>query len=191
MKALKTIVLMAITIAATFFLTRHYFAQVEVDIVTEHDTVYRDTGSVVTVHPDPEIVYRDTGSIKKVKVPVDSAKLVEKYLALHKDFYTKNIYQDTLKDDTSALVVIRDTVYMNELKNRGLIFANRRPTTIKKTTNIYDQTRWYAGAQAGPGNIQTMVILHTKKGFNFSVGYDLAGKDKGVRLGVYYELGNK
>lgn len=190
MKNLFNILLIIALLGAAVYIQHRFFPTVEIETKTEWDTTYIDTGSVRTVHPKPKIVYRDTGSVKtiEVEIPVDSAELVRRYLALHKDFYTKNIYQDTLKDDTSALVIVRDTVYMNELQKRDLVFANRRPTVIKKTTNIYNQTKLYGGIQGGKGNFQPSIMLHTKKDWNFMIGYDLEGQDAGIRAGAYIKI---
>ena len=189
MKHIKNILLAGVLIMATFFVTRNFFPGKETSVKTktEWDTLYQDTGSVKWVKSDPKIIYRDTGSTDTIILPPDSAEITRKYLQLHAKHYTLNAYNDTLQNDTSALIVVRDTVQQNKIQGRSYKYMNRTPTLVKTTTNIYDQARWYLGVKAGAHSIEPTAMVHTTKDFNFSVGYNIIGH-KGIRFGIYYEL---
>lgn len=190
MKYIRDILLTGIIIMTTFFVTRQFFPGTvnTVETKTKWDTVYQDTGSVKWKKSAPEIVYRDTGSTDTVTLPPDSAAITKKYLELHADYYSLNAYNDTLQNDTNALIVVRDTVGMNDIQGRSYKYKNRAPTLVKKTINIHDQTRWYLGAKGGADSFEPTAMIHTTKDFNFSIGYDIIGKDKGIRIGVYYQI---
>jgi len=115
------------------------------------------TSDTIIVPGDPYPVYDTIEKPKpyQVIVPgdtfwpdVDTAVILQKCKQLYKDYYTKNIYRDTLKDDTSALITLIDTVYQNKLQSRILGFQNRRPTSIITNTNIIGEipvNKFYLG----------------------------------------------
>lgn len=78
--------------------------------------------------PAPYPVFRDTGTTRWRELPVDTGAILA-------DYFSRNIYRRVLKDDTSALVILTDTVTLNRLTAFGLEFQNRRPTAI--ITNTY------------------------------------------------------
>ena len=49
-----------------------------------------------------------------------------------REHFTSNYYQDTLKNDTSALIVLNELVERNQIASRELIFQNRRPIAINR-----------------------------------------------------------
>lgn len=113
------------------------------DTFVKHDTItYHDTVS------KPKPVFRDTGSTKYIPAVIDSAHIFEAYVKLHHLFYTRNIYKDTLKNDSIALIAVLDTVYMNELQRRELIYQNRTPQYIITNTVMTPSTgRLLLGAE--------------------------------------------
>lgn len=128
-----------------------------------HDTVYRESYS-----DKPYPVYRDTGSTEYVVLPVDTALIFQAYAALHHKHYTRNIYCDTLKNDTSAFVAIRDTVYKNELLNRQLIYQNRTPVYyITRTITETPKNKLFLGAD--------VTGIAGKTGFDISLMYENKG----------------
>ena len=64
-------------------------------------------------------------------------------MAILSDYFSKRIYNDTLKNDSSALVAVLDTVYMNQLWSRNLIFQNRRATAINTYITNYPRKSGY------------------------------------------------
>ena len=101
-------------------------------IIRHKDTVPGDSVPEVKIVPYPVPVYRDTGSTKWRSLPVDTNAILSEY-------FSRNIYRRILKDDTSALVVITDTVTENRLTAFEFQFQNRRATAINTTTTINQQ----------------------------------------------------
>jgi hypothetical protein len=187
----KILFLIAVTALVTYYLTRKNFVDTEIIKEVKWDTLYRDTGSVKWRTPKPEIAYRDTGSTDTVTIPPDSLQIVQKYLKLHKKFYAKNIYNDTVKNDTNALIVIQDTVHMNQLQQRNLEYRDRSPRIIKRVETrqcLVSKTKLFIGAHAGNNTFTPALMLQTKNDINITAGYDLIGNDAGPRFGLYYSI---
>lgn len=68
----------------------------------------------------------------EVLVPDTIPSEIDTFLII-KDYLSRVAYNDTLKDDTSALVVVIDTLQANRIKGRGFVFQNRRPTATNTT----------------------------------------------------------
>lgn len=62
----------------------------------------------------------------KVTVPVDTAAIIAAY-------YSKMAYVDTLRNDSSLLVVVSDSVTQNRIAKRQFTIQNRKPTAILNT----------------------------------------------------------
>lgn len=138
---------------------------------------------VIRTKPVPVNHYIDTGKIHLIFLKPDTAEMIK----LIKLYYTRNIYRDTLKNDTSALVIISDTVFMNELQKRLLIFQNRRYMVI----NTYmpadkPRNRLFIGAIVG-GNAKKFdfgpsALFVTKKSIAFGYQYEILDKRHFVTL---------
>ena len=153
--------------------------------ITVHDTVHGDPApvSVAPRVPAPQIIivpeYRD--------FPVDT-------LSILNDYFTTRFYSDTLKNDTSMLVVVNDSVRANRISSRGFVFQNRRPTAITTTTTITQNRKeaWlkaYLGVGAayspttkrfGVGPFATFTI---RQGAVLTYGYDAVGNSHQVAFG--------
>jgi len=92
------------------------------------------------------------------------------------DYFATIYYLDTLKNDTSATIVLQERVTKNRVLNRDLIFKNNRPTHI---TNI-DVTNDY-------GN--NIFLLGSLQSFNTGLRYGVGGgykyKHHALGLSVY------
>lgn len=90
-------------------------------------TVYKDKPVPYTIIKRDTIPLYDTvwekGNTEYVLIPVDTANIL-------KDYFSQVIYKDTVKNDTSALIVLNETILKNRIKMREVIFQNRRPTAI-------------------------------------------------------------
>lgn len=96
--------------------SKHYF--------TSDTLVYRDT-LVYNYTTKPTIT---NNFYEAPDVPVDTDAVV-------KDYFTKYALVDTIKNDSSALIVVRDTLYKNSVWYRNTTFKNNRPTQV--VTNNY------------------------------------------------------
>lgn len=107
---------------------------------------------------------------------VDTAEIIAAY-------YTKQIYQRTLLDDTTALIRLTDTVYNNELFSGVLYYQIRSPTkTI--TTNIINLPEPKITLHAG--------LFASGSRYNFGTGAALFLKSKtGNLYGIAYDPLNR
>ena len=148
-----------------------------------------DSFPVVRTLPVPVPYYRDTGSILWQYKDVDTATIL-------REFFTVNYYRDTLKDDTSALIVLDDAVTQNKLGERVLFYQNRRPlavTTIINQVGDIPRNKVFIGPVIGRSlndpTIGGSILLVGKKKFAYSYTYDILNKDH--YLGIYYKISLK
>lgn len=180
-KLLNFLSVLAIGLFVGVFLTFKYCHRPKQPAIVIHDTIPGDSVAVYFSIDKPvpyEIIrYCDTGSVRVIYRQLDSMELINIILC----YFTKNIYLDTLKNDTSALVCVMDTVFKNEIQNRVLIFQNRRPTAINTFMPAEKpRNRLFIGAVAG-GN---------RKGFDFGPSALFVSK-KSIAFGYQYEVLNK
>jgi len=154
---------------------------------TTVDTVHDTVRIVSTVYvPVPgETIYNDP--------PID---LDCQAMAI--DYYASRYYNDTLKNDTSALIIIKDVVSQNILAQRQWEFINYRPTAIYNTVNTitYDTCpeckKWNIGIGgmiggytdkfgAGPS-----IVVTTNKKASYSASYDVIQKIG--YFGIYWNV---
>jgi hypothetical protein len=163
----------------------------EPEIVTTitHDTIPGDSIPYEVLLKKPYPVYRDTGSTKWKYEKVDTCQIL-------KNYYAENFYQDTLKDDTSALIVVNDIVTENQLQERKLTFQNRRATVINTTiTNIGEipRNKFFVGLAIGRSlnnfAVGPSILFVTKKSFAYGLTYDAINKD--VYGSFYYKISFK
>lgn len=142
-----------------------------------HDTIpgdsipYLVTGEI----PDPiKIIVPTTDTLWK---NVDTAAILQ-------DYFSTLYYQDTLLNDTSALIVVNDTISQNEIQGRSLLFQNKRPIALTTTINntyATPNTRLLSAGIIGGGN---------RSMFNFGVGILYTNKQR-QSLSASMLLGNK
>jgi hypothetical protein len=141
-----TDILLCLIIAAIIALAGYSVGYHAVKTITTTDTVKvaSDTIRYTDTTTKPYPIFKDTGSIQYIAIPIDTALIFDAYTKLHHLYYTRNIYNDTLKNDTSALVIIADTVYKNELQNRRLTFVNYQPKYYITKSNCPNQINGYS-----------------------------------------------
>lgn len=151
-------------------------------VITHSDTIKGDSIPVQVFVPKPYPVRVDCLKWQFYKVDT---------LAILQAYYSRRIYSDTLKNDTSALVVVNDTVMFNSLQNRSLIFQNRRPTLISYTTTIQPTSdarrlKLFVGPSVGR-SLETFAIgasamLITKNDAAYALTYDIFNKEAYVSI---------
>ena len=148
--------------------------QVQTETVYVYDTVMITKTDYV---PVPETI------IKNIYIPanIDTAKIIETYFStLH--------YSDTLIDDTTALIIVKDSISENRLFSRSWEFQNRQPVQIITTVNqVNSKLRIGVGACISAGNTNfgfAPSVIISKNKSNFTISYDLVQKNGGV--GYYY-----
>ena len=103
---------------------------------------YRDT--ITDIITDTVIVDGDTVVIIE---PVDTTKILAEY-------YAKVEYNDTVKNDSSALIVIKEILYKNRIQDRLVRFQNRRTTAIVEQRTqalVAGVTAWQTGYDVSLG----------------------------------------
>jgi hypothetical protein len=148
----------------------------EPQIITHIDTIRGDSVPYQVCVPKPYPVKVE--SIIYGTIPVDTTAILQQ-------FFCRKIYLDTLKNDTSALVIVSDTVEMNELKSRMLNFQNRRPISIITNTTILPapeaRTKVFAGMTTGRSlnnfALGASVMLISKRDQAYSLTYDVINQD--------------
>lgn len=121
----KQIGVFAIGLVIGFMLLRSC-GPVQEKIVTLSDTIYGDSVPYVVVQNKPvpyKVIRRDTIWMH------DTIRLIDTIEVLN-DYYSAYFYSDTVKDDTSALIVLNEQITENKIEYRELIFQNRKVTTI-------------------------------------------------------------
>jgi len=178
-----------------FLLFRRCGPPVEGSVTVIHDTIPGDPYPVETPVYVPKPVYIDTGrTVYMPGIPTDTESIVRDYLVTR--FYT-----DTLKNDTSLLAVVEDSVQANRIVSRKFIYQNRRPVAVN-TTVIQPPLkepilRVYAGAFAGYSakNLKFAVgpelTLTLRQGFIARYGYDIAGNGHLLSAGWKVSFRNK
>ena len=155
-----------------------------VNVITITDTVPGDSIPYSVLLPKPYPVFHDTGSWRYF--PIDT-------MAILADHFSRNYYLDTLKNDTSALVVVIDTVSWNTLQGRGLIFQNRRATSIVTVTPPATTSgrALYLGASIGyrPEKVGFgPAIMYTDNSRHaYSLSFDIVNRD--INLSMTWRIG--
>jgi hypothetical protein len=109
---------------------RHIFTHEEADSVPY--IVYKNKPVPFRVVETDSIPVHDTlwlpGDTSYVLRPVDTA-------AIMRDYFASAEYSDTVKDDSSALIVINEQISRNRIEAREVLFQNRRATMIYQPNN--------------------------------------------------------
>lgn len=192
-------VVMLVVIIILIFSKCSHISENTTTIVTE--TIPGDPYPVyeTITKPVPYIVITPADTFWK---DVDTAIILQKCKLMYKDYYTKNIYNDTLKDDTSALITLLDTVYRNKLQSRVLGFQNRRIKVINTTTTIIGEiprNKFYLGAgingEVNPFfrdptiTLNGLLVLKKRWAYEAEVGFPIQNI-KNIRVGLkaYYKI---
>lgn len=155
-----------------------------------HDTVPGDPYPVEAPVRVPYPVYIDTGTTRYIAgapLPTDTDAII-------KDYLVTRFYRDTLKNDTSMLAVVEDSVQANRIVSRKFTYQNRRPTAIITTTNITQNKkeaflRAYMGigASYSPSTkrfgVGPFVAVTLRPGPIVVYAYDVAGNSHQVQFG--------
>ena len=124
---------------------------------------YRDT--ITDTIRDTVIVDGDT--IVMIE-PVDTAMILA-------DYYAKVEYNDTVKNDSSALIVIREVLSKNRIENRLVRFQNRRFISIveqRAQALVAGVTAWQTGYDVSLGmRIKRNILSLSRSNQGWGVRY--------------------
>jgi hypothetical protein len=110
-------------------------------IVTDSVIIKPDSIPYSVTVPAPYPVFKDTGSawIQIINTEVDT-------FAIIRDYLIKNAYHRVFKDDSSALVIVDDTVSMNKLHKAKFTFQNRQAKLVSHYIKIYPDGLFLGGS---------------------------------------------
>lgn len=165
---------------------------------TVHDTIPGDSVPYLVYCPKPIYVYRDTGSTKYKDI--DTTDIIY-------DYFSEKYYSDTIKNDTSALIVLNEVITQNDIYKRSFWFQNRRKTSIITTTTNeiigeIPRNKFYLGAgiegEVNPFyrdpaiTLNGLLVMKKRWAYEVEVGFPLKNINN-VRIGVkgYYKLSFK
>lgn len=136
-------------------------------LITLTETIKGDSVPYVVVKEKPvpyKVVRWD--SVTRV----DTVFIIDTIEVLN-DYYSAYFYSDTLKDDTSALIVLNEQITENKIEYRELIFQNRKVTTINHHYPA-NKNKIHLGA------------IGTLNGVSFEAGYSYGKNQFGVLYGT-------
>jgi len=134
---------------------------VKLDTVTNTDTVYQ-----------PKYYYSE---VMKYDTVFDTVYIL-------KDYNTKYSYSDTIQSDSSALIVINDTIYKNRIYSRNPVIEVYNKTINNTVVIPTPPKKWHLIAGGGVyGNLDSFgfdanIGIRTRKGTDYSLGYDPINK---------------
>ncbi|MBU2554396.1 MAG: hypothetical protein KKF98_08045 [Bacteroidetes bacterium] len=184
---MKSIPYIIITILLLLLFLQHKFTPEPksiIDIHTTTDTIH-DTIFSTIHHYSPKPIYTDTGSTKWRWHPIDTNQIITTY-------FVKYFYQDTLQNDSNALIVILDTVSQNHITCRQPLIT-LYPKTIKQTSIVEvsqaTSNKIYLGMAIGRNpnqfSLAPSIMLQSKRSV-YSLSYDILNKD--LYVGFHWQL---
>jgi len=189
---------MTIVIILLLFTCDRKCPEITTTTITIHDTIEGDSVPYLVYCPRPIYVYRDTGSTKYVGI--DTTEIIY-------DYFSEKYYSDTIKDDTSALIVLNEVITQNDIYKRNFWFQNRRITTINTITTTetigeIPRNKVYLGVgiegEVNPFfrdptiTLNGLLVMKKRWAYEVEVGFPLKNIDN-IRVGVkgYYKLSFK
>lgn len=176
----------ALFVLAIFLLFRSCGPTNEGIVTIIHDTIPGDPHPVEVPRYVPTVRWERLTDTLEMYTAADTDAIIRDYLAVR--FYT-----DTLKNDTSLLAVVEDSVQANRIVSRRFTYQNRRPVAIN-TTIIHppphgSYIQVYVGAFGGysPKTLRFVVgpevSVALRPGAIVRYGYDIAGNGHQVAFG--------
>jgi len=134
--------------------------KVEVKYKTIANTKYLPSPRLISV-----VLPGDT-----VTIPVDTAELIRKYIALHKSYYSRNTYQDTLRFDTLGYCVLNQQVTQNRLDSIKYSYSLTIPEkTVYTVAN--QKNNFYISGLLGKDLIAPVIEYSWSK-YSVGLGYN-------------------
>jgi len=148
-----------------------------------YDTIF-DTLTIQTNAYVPIPVYRDTGTTKWRYHEIDTQKILQNY-------FSHQLYRDTIVNDSNALIVINDTVSQNQIISR-LPQITLYPQTIYRTQNVevLQKASLHLGFSVGRNpsqfSLASSVMFQSKKGNIYFASYDFISHD--IYVGMSWKI---
>lgn len=104
----------------------------------------------------------------------DSLDIAKKVMWMITDYNTKKYYDNVFKDDSSAYIQFKGTIYKNEIVDPSIIFKNRYPAYIEVPAR--NEVEIYAGFGGYTKGITVNAGLITRKNVMYQVSVDPINK---------------
>lgn len=153
-------------------------------VVTKTDTIYVTKIIPTKIYVPPVVHY--------IYVPQEVPAKVDTQ-AILKDYFTKKVYEDTIKIDSIGYVVVKDTLFKNQILTRETKGNYSYPVVTKTTTitlpPVY-RNQVYGGLTLnGPVvGIGPQLILKTKGDKLFQIGASLSPSGINYNLGLGWKI---
>lgn len=159
---------------------------------TKSDTVttvkYIPITKIITQYTPKYItkIKRDTTYFNTIQI--DTAYVIG-------DYYSTYFYNDTIKQDTSLTLYIKDSVTENKIKTRDITYTYKQKITTN--TVIKNKAEFYVGlgltgSKTGINYFGTNLLLRTKKKQVYGVGVGIDGDfNPQLNLQTYWKIGKK
>lgn len=155
------------------------------NVIVQTDTIYGDTVYTTnTIYKSivKSIVEYNTDTIF---IPTDTTELINRYKDIYSRLYASKTYLDTLKNDSSATVILSTHISRNSLDSLNMQFKNNRIITINNTT-INNIPLISAGLLLGYNNISPIVSYNINSKFNVIGSYNVYQNIPSI--GVIYNI---
>lgn len=176
----STVIFIGILFIILVFVQRKFFP--EQIITTTHDTIYSVHDSIQYI--SKPVPYEVQLPPDTAFIPIDSVKLVERYLAIHKELYTKRYYKETYKIDTIGTASIKGRVFMNKLDSLEFTYNLKTPTIINTTIVANVKNSLYLGALFGKQSVTPIVMWDNKNKYQYFVSYNLLRSEVNVGVAI-------
>ena len=173
------ILTMVVILLVLVFFQRRFFPETNTIIYTDTTIITKDS----IVYKDSLIPYAVKLPVDSVIIPADSAKLVARYLVLHREFFTEKYFADSVKIDSVGDIKVKFKVTQNSVFDYSLKY-NLQSKKIVTQTLANPKNSLYIGGTVGLNNISPIVIVNNKDKYNYFVSYNLIRGELNVGVAV-------
>lgn len=168
-KKIKTICVTVVVIYSIVLSCVHFTESKQNTIV--YDTIPGDTvfAEIKVKEFVPKIV--KVPDVDTMYIPENCDSLRDYYLDLLHKHYSAKYYKDTLKNDSSATIVLESYISQNNLDSIDMSFKNNRPTAIN---TIIEQpyTKLLVGVSAGYKQLSPFVQYNFNNKYGLGLSYN-------------------
>jgi hypothetical protein len=137
------------------------------DTIKIRDTLYTPS----PIHFDSLVYYPAT---------IDTQKVLE-------DYFSSRVYADTLLDDTTGQVIIRDSVSQNRIITRQpYIKIIRQTEVIREKPKIHLHAGFKVGGSKDHLSFGPSLILNTRQRSSFGISYDIPNRS--ITFSIYWRV---
>ena len=177
---LSLVILLAIYSSITTYKLNQSPVVLSDTIIVPGDTVFNDT----TIYKP--IPYKVTEyNVDTIEIPADTTELIKRYKNIYSRLYASKTYLDTLKNDSSATVILTVNLSQNSLDSLNMQFKNNRVTSII-INKIDNGVNFKAGLTGGYKSFSIISTYRLNNTFDVTANYDIYNKS--FEAGILYNI---